>query len=210
MPALQGGIDYADPLGFYVGYWTSTIRWVDRPDVSIQNHNFLEQDFYGGYRTTFGDFGLDVGAIRYYYQGDFKASAATPVTANTTEVYVGGTWKIVSLKYNYVVSKNIFAWGDTTSSTKSEGSGYTDLTVTYPFDETVNLIAHLGHQTIRNDSDASYSDVKLGVTKDYGIGVVGLTFTDTDAKGKYPSEAYRWNGQDTGKAVLALSFTKTF
>src|SRR3954470_10411525 len=26
--ALQGGIDYAHPRGFYLGTWASTIRWV--------------------------------------------------------------------------------------------------------------------------------------------------------------------------------------
>ncbi|MBV8034499.1 MAG: hypothetical protein JOY88_05450, partial [Pelomonas sp.] len=25
-PALQGGIDYADPSGFYIGSWASTIK----------------------------------------------------------------------------------------------------------------------------------------------------------------------------------------
>ena len=26
-------------------------------------------DFYGGYKATFGDFGLDIGTIYYYYPG---------------------------------------------------------------------------------------------------------------------------------------------
>ena len=27
-PAVQGGIDYADKSGFYVGAWGSTIKWI--------------------------------------------------------------------------------------------------------------------------------------------------------------------------------------
>ncbi|MEO7150857.1 MAG: TorF family putative porin, partial [Burkholderiaceae bacterium] len=27
-PALQGGLDYAFPTGFYVGAWASTIQWI--------------------------------------------------------------------------------------------------------------------------------------------------------------------------------------
>src|SRR4051812_17806657 len=27
-PALQGGIDYTDKSGFYVGTWASTIKWI--------------------------------------------------------------------------------------------------------------------------------------------------------------------------------------
>ena len=206
-PAVQGGIDYAHSSGLYVGTWASTIEWADRKDLQIQKDNKAEVDLYGGYKGAAGDFTYDVGLIRYYYHGEFQPSAG--VTANTTEGYVGGGWKFVSLKYNYVLSQNIFNWGGTDSNTKTHGSGYTDLTVTYPIDETLNVIAHLGRQNIHNLGAASYTDYKLGVTKDFGFGVVGLAYTDTNAKGGV-GEAYRWANKDVGKGVLAASFLKTF
>lgn len=206
-PALQGGVDYAHSSGLYVGTWASSIEWTDRKDLQVHKNNRVELDLYGGYKGAVGDFGYDVGAIRYFYNGEFQASSG--VTANTTEVYLGGSWKFVSLKYNYVVSKSIFNWGGTDSGSRSKGSGYTDLTVTYPVDETLNLIAHLGHQTIRHLGDASYTDWKLGVTKDFGIAVVGLAYTDTNAKGK-AGEAYRWADKDVSRGVVALSVSKTF
>lgn len=206
-PAFQGGFDYSHSSGFYAGTWASTIEWVDRKDFQVQKDNHFEVDLYGGYKNTVGDFGYDLGAIRYYYPGSFNSAAG--VTANTTEVYVAGSWKIVSLKYNHVVSQNIFNWGGTDAATKTRGSGYYDLTVTYPIDETLNVIGHVGRQNIHNLSAASYTDYKLGVTKDFGFGVVGLSYTDTNAKGGV-GQAYRWAGKDVSNGVVALSFTKTF
>ncbi|MGE5492602.1 MAG: TorF family putative porin [Actinomycetota bacterium] len=206
-PAVQGGVDYSHSSGFYAGTWASTIEWVDRKDLQVQKDNHLEVDLYGGYKNTVGDFGYDLGAIRYYYPGSFNTAAG--VTANTTEVYVAGSWKFVSLKYNHVVSQNIFNWGGTDSGTKTRGSGYYDLTVTYPIDETLNVIGHVGRQNIHNLSAASYTDYKIGVTKDVGFGVVGLSYTDTNAKGGV-GQAYRWANKDVSNGVVALSFTKTF
>lgn len=206
-PALQAGVDYAHASGLYVGAWGSSIEWTDRQDFQVHKDNRVELDLYGGYKGTVGDFGYDVGAIRYFYPGNFQSGAG--VTANTTEVYVGGSWKFVSLKYNHVVSNSIFNWGGTAAGTKSEGSGYTDLTVTYPVNETLNVVAHLGRQNIKNYSAASYTDWKLGVTKDFGFAVVGLAYTDTNAKGG-DGEAYRWAGKDASRGVVALSLSKTF
>ncbi len=206
-PAIQGGVDYAHSSGLYAGAWASSIEWADRKDLQIHKNNYAEVDVYGGFKNAIGDFGYDVGAIRYYYPGAFQGSAG--VTANTTEVYLGGSWKIVSLKYNYVVSNSIFNWGGTTNDTKTKGSGYTDLTVTYPFDETLNLIAHVGRQQINNLGAASYTDWKLAATKDFGIAVVGLAYTGTNAKAN-TGEAYRWADKDVGKGVLALSVSKAF
>ena len=145
-PAVQGGVDYAHVSGLYVGAWGSMIEWADRKDLQVHKDNQVELDLYGGFKNAVGDFGYDLGAIRYFYPGKFQSGAG--VTANTTEIYIGGSWKFISLKYNYVVSSSIFNWGGTTADTKTRGSNYTDLTVTYPVNETLNLIAHLGRQEI--------------------------------------------------------------
>lgn len=217
-PAVQAGVDYAHSSGLYAGVWGSTIEWADRKDWSYQKDNKLELDLYGGYKGALGDFTYDVGAIRYYYPGSFQSTygGAANVTANTTEVYVAGGWKIVSLKYSEAVSQNFIGWGGTANNEKTKGSAYTDLTVTYPVNETLNLIAHYGHQSVKNTpagvSDWSYNDWKLGVTKDVGFGVVGLAYTDTDAKysASLPGINYNWAGKNVGKAVLAASFVKSF
>ena len=207
-PALQGGVDYAHSSGFYVGTWASTIEWVDRKTYSYQKDNNVEIDLYGGYKNTVGDFAYDVGMIRYFYPGNFNV-AGTPVTANTTEAYIAGTWSFFTLKYNHALTSFI-GWGNTTPDSKSKGSGYIDLTMTYPLDETTNIIAHVGRQNVKNNSFASYNDWKLGVTKDVGFGVVGLTYTGTTADAKVLDGDYNWSGKNVGRDVVALSFTKTF
>ena len=44
-------------------------------------------DFYGGYKATFGDFGLDVGAHLLLLP---RARAPTRLKINNCEIYVGG------------------------------------------------------------------------------------------------------------------------
>ncbi len=66
-------------------------------------------DFYGGYKTTFGDFGLDVGVIYYYYPGTGKYLARRR-KPRIFEAYIGGTWGPVSLKYFYCVHR--FLWAE--------------------------------------------------------------------------------------------------
>ena len=56
-PALQGGVDYADKSGFYVGAWGSTIKWIK--DVGGDAN--VELDLYGGYKGAVGDVAYDVG-----------------------------------------------------------------------------------------------------------------------------------------------------
>src|SRR5918992_1167638 len=60
-PALQGGFDYAHSSGLYVGNWNSNVS----EGAGFPGAN-LEMDFYGGWKKTFGDIGLDLGFIYYY------------------------------------------------------------------------------------------------------------------------------------------------
>jgi uncharacterized protein (TIGR02001 family) len=71
--------------------------------------------------------------------------------------------------------------GATKRPVKQRGSGYIDLSANYDLGNGWGVQAHVGHQDVRNYSDASYTDWKLGVTKDVGFGVVGLAYTDTNA-----------------------------
>ena len=53
-PAVQGGVDYADKSGFYVGAWGSSIKWIK--DANGGNAP-VEVDLYGGYKGAVGDVG---------------------------------------------------------------------------------------------------------------------------------------------------------
>jgi uncharacterized protein (TIGR02001 family) len=207
--AVQAGVDYAHASGLYVGAWGSNVKWVGDGGY-YDKGDYLELDIYGGYKWAVGDVGMDVGLITYNYPGSLISGMKTP---DTQEVYIGATYGIATLKYNYVVSDNFIGWYQTGPYKKSQGSGYTDLTVTYPVNETLSLIAHVGSQFVKNRTDASYSDWKVGVTKDVGFGVVGLAVTGSDAKQK-AGEAYDktlWGNEvDIAGTRVALSFLKTF
>ncbi|MBS1189918.1 MAG: hypothetical protein H6R10_1710 [Rhodocyclaceae bacterium] len=210
-PALQAGADYSHASGLYAGFWASNVKWTSLPAFTAKPDNHVETDFYGGYKGSLGDFGYDVGLIRYYYPGSLDRSTPGVVTPDTTEVYVGGSWKFVSLKYSQTVSDYMVAWVSPSASGKTQGSNYTDLTVTYPLNEKTNLIGHVGRQNIKNRSTASYTDWKLGATYDFGLAVVGLSYSDTNANtcGDAVPD-YCWDGRDVAKGRAVLSISKTF
>lgn len=205
-PAVQGGLDYEHSSGLYVGTWASNVGWVD--DVAKRN-NSMEWDFYAGYKNEIGPISYDVGAIRYYYPGDKMADTASP---DSTEIYLGLGWEFLEFKYSHAVSKHLFGWvGD--NDRKTRGSNYTELNASFEFDGGWGVSAHLGHQSIKNYSKASYTDWSLGVTKDVGFGTVGLTYTDSDADGNCnKSEPYCFgsNPKNAAGSRAVLSFSKEF
>ena len=200
-PAVQGGFDYAHSSGFYLGTWASNISWLSDVPPNADgktNSSSLEWDFYGGFKGSAGDFGYDVGLLQYYYPGKFMPGTNSP---NTLEGYVAGTWSFLTLKYSHSFS-DLFGWTD------SKNSGYLDLTATYEVVPSVNLIGHVGRQKIHGDnSGASYTDYKLGVTKDFSGTVVGLSYINTNASSAWYTNAF---GKDLGKDRVVLSVTRTF
>ena len=158
--ALQGGFDYAHDSGLYVGVWGSSIDWLSKGG--------LEVDVYGGYANSIGDFGYDVGVLQYFYPGG-KTSAGDD--ADTTEAYIGVSWKFISFKYSY-------AFTDLFGAPNSDGSQYYDLSADYDLGNGFGVSAHFGRQDIENAT--GYNDWKVGVSKEYAGFSFGLDFVDTD------------------------------
>jgi uncharacterized protein (TIGR02001 family) len=211
-PAIQGGFDYTHTSGFYLGTWASSISTLSDAGGGTVSAP-LELDIYGGYKNSFagGDWTYDFGVLQYVYPGSFPA---VYTKADTTEVYGAIGWKWISLKVSDVVSSHTFGFTKDGSGTgDTSGSTYVDLTGTYDLGNGWGVSAHVGHQKIKDYGDASYSDYKLGVTKDVGFGTVGLTLTDTNAKGSAPGGVtnpyYNAFSRDLGKSTAVLSFTKT-
>jgi uncharacterized protein (TIGR02001 family) len=178
-PALQGGFDYAHSSGFYVGNWNSNVS----SGAGFADGN-LEMDFYGGYKTAFGDFGLDVGAIYYYYPGSEMRGLTGGVNtgaADNKEVYIGGSWKFVSLKYSYAIDDYFATRGD--GGAKTRGTSYLDLSANYDLGNGWGVNGHVGRLDYKNFSNGDYTDWKVGVTKDLNGWVVGASYVDTNAKG---------------------------
>ena len=59
--AVQGGFDVGFDSGFYLGYWGSSLGYSD------DGENGFENDVYGGYAGSIGDFSYDLGLVQYYY-----------------------------------------------------------------------------------------------------------------------------------------------
>lgn len=199
-PAIQGGVDYTNPNGPYVGLWGSNVSWVK--NAGIENNSSLEGDLYGGYRGKLGGFGYDVGAITYYYPGDRITGMSSP---NTTELYLGANWKFLSAKYSHVVSPNFIGWQGTNGE-NTRGSNYIEANANYDLGGGWGLLGHVGHQRVENYTVASYSDYKLGISKDVGFGTVSLAYSDTNAK----ATPYTVDGENLAAGRGILSFTKSF
>jgi uncharacterized protein (TIGR02001 family) len=208
-PAFQGGIDFAHKSGFYLGNWNSNVSSV------LYNGASLEMDFYGGYKTTFGEFGLDVGLLYYYYPGTGKYNSA--FKPDYLEAYIGGTWGPIGLKYYYGFTDYFDLNGDLLtppSGVDSKGSQYLDLSASWSFDGGWGVNGHLGWQKIENGQalgliDDQYMDYKLGVTYDIsGSGwILGAAVIGTSEK-KLFLESDLSDG--AGKTSVVVSLTKTF
>ena len=87
--AVQGGIDWSGGPGFYAGTWLSNV------DFDGTATSGYEMDVYAGWGGEAGSFGYDLGVISYQY----------PVTPNFnfTELYVSGTFSVVTIGVNYTV-----------------------------------------------------------------------------------------------------------
>jgi len=174
-PALQGGVDYANANGFYLGAWGSTIKWIK--DAALETGNAaaktpkgsVELDLYGGYKFEAAGVAYDVGYLRYQYVSNtYKDAASYNVNANTDEAYAAATYGPATLKYSYALS-DLFGYGDT------KGSTYWDLSATYDLGNGYSFVPHVGRQSITdgkyNNHGYSYNDFALTLNKDLGNGL---------------------------------------
>lgn len=229
-PALQGGFDYSHASGFYLGNWNSNVN--EGAGFPAAN---LEMDFYGGFKKSWGDFGIDLGAIYYYYPGSDANAAGGTALAHPTdgrtphtgsvdnkEIYVGVSWKFLSLKYYYGLD-------DYFSLPNTKHSNYLDLSASYDLGDGWGINGHIGrfrlkgwHTSGTDLTKGSYTDWKIGVTKDISGWVFGLAYVDTNAKGSCNVANpgfYCFSNQapfsalatkDAGKATVVLSVNRTF
>jgi uncharacterized protein (TIGR02001 family) len=190
--ALQGGADYTNnPTGLYAGVWASTIKWID----DIGGDANVEIDLYGGKRGEFGpSISYDVGGLYYLY----PSNGLNP-NANTFEVYGQLGYGPGYIKYSHSTT-NLFGTSD------SKGSGYLDIGTNVDIATGLTLNIHAGHQRVAHNSAFSYSDYKIGLTKDVGFASVSVALVkaNTDV---YISPV---NGKNLAKSGLVLAVSKTF
>jgi len=235
-PAIQGGFDYAHESGLYIGNWNSSISWVSdsyKTSGGVATSAPLEMDFYGGFKKEFiGEgFASDIGILQYYYPTAGIQATGSYVNPNTTEIYAAQNFTFGPVtgfaKVSYAVT-TLFG------NVNSTGSYYPDLTLNYDtgfWGITAN--GHVGYQyvagnqpssgsaygpgaisvsSVSNSTLYSYTDWKLGLTKDFGGGLSGaIAYTGTNAptyKGNYGW--YSPSGKNNGRSAGLISLTKVF
>jgi len=193
-PALQGGADYANnPAGLYAGVWASTINWIK--DAGGDGSG--ELDLYAGKRGQVSEaLSYDAGVLTYVY-----AANGLPVSANTTEIYGQLGYGPAYVKYSHSVT-NLFGFAD------SKNSGYLDIGANIDAGDGYTVNLHGGHQKVKRNGAASYTDWKLGVSKDFGVVSGAMAVIGTNAQESAYTSAV--NGRFLGKTALQLTIGKVF
>jgi len=197
-PALQGGADYVHASGWYLGAWGSTIKFAK----DAGGDGEVEIDVYGGKRGELSSgLSYDVGVLRYFYPDNKLGRVAGFVSAHTTEVYGQLGYGPAYVKYSHATT-NLFGFVD------SENSGYLDIGANLDAGNGLTVQLHAGHQKVKNNEAADYTDWKIGVSRQFEIATVSLAYIGTNAgKSAYASLK---NGKFTGRDALVLSVSRTF
>ena len=220
-PAIQGGFDYSHASGFYLGNWNSNVA-----SQVYTGGSGIEMDVYGGYKRSFGDFGFDIGYLYYYYpQAEFESAEGGSQRFDTQEIYLGGSWKWISVKVFLAVS-DYFGLGSTQVNggywaSKSDGSllpdrggsknsSYLDLTASIPVGDKLTIGAHVGSLKAKNYGELDYTDWKLGLTYNVKGWLLGAAYVDTDASRDWYYTGGSTGNRETGTATVVASVGRTF
>jgi uncharacterized protein (TIGR02001 family) len=205
-PALQFGADLALPVGFYIGAWGSTIKWIR----DSGGDSTVEVDVYAGWKKeVVSGLTLDVGVLQYLYPSAKTAAwDAVYDNPNTTEVYGAVTFGPATVKYSHSTS-NLFGNRD------SKGSGYLDLSASFGLPEGFSLAPHVGYQKVKGyTSTLSYTDYSLTLSKDISGTVVSVAYVGTNTKtvaGNPNGNAYYDpSGANLGKDTVVFGIKRTF
>ena len=203
--ALQAGVEYSADAGFYAGAWGSNISWLS--DLSTQEapvSSSLELDVYAGYRRALGErASLDVGAIGYFYPGDFPDGFNS---ADTGELYAAlnltpSAHTTLGAKVAYAVT-DLFGYAD------SDGSTYLELNGGWEFRPGWTAAAHAGRQWIASNEAYDYSEWRLGLTRAFDSGFsVAAAWNDTDAERALYTNP---QGRRLADGTLTLTLAKAF
>ena len=200
--ALQGGVDYANANGFYLGAWGSTIKWIKDASYAgeTQVKGPVELDIYGGYKFEAAGVAYDVGFLRNENLGNTLKNTSANTNkfgnANTSEIYGAATYGVATLKYSDSLT-NLFG------NLNSKHSTYWDLSATFDLGSGYTLVPHFGRQSVKNSSALSYTDKALTLNKDLGDGLsASVSAISTSGKGDSDFASYLTNYDAAKNAVV--------
>lgn len=179
-PAVQGGLDWADSSGWYVGAWASSIDFGPGDDAS------MEVDIYGGYTWEANDVSYDVGLLYYAYPGADSSSGYDFI-----EAYAGLGLDLAAVSLSGAVHYTPDNFGETGTGWHMTGGLSSGLT------DTLSIDANVGFSQVTEDFGEDYLDWNLGLSYSFSRLAVDLRYHDTDA----PDCA----GSCDARVVLSLS-----
>jgi uncharacterized protein (TIGR02001 family) len=162
----SGGIDYSHDSGFYAGTWVGNVDFSGGAGAGE-----YELDVYAGFGGEAGGFGYDLGVITFQY----------PINPNTsfTEVYVSGTYSLVTIGVNYTADA-----GSANDAENTAGAtGYFDKGDIYlfgsvDFDTAAGGVSLYAGSYMFNNSDKSYTNGNAYLDLDYNHYGVSLSKDD--------------------------------
>ena len=162
-PALQAGLTYTAPAGFYVGAWASNV------DFGSGGPN-VELDTYIGYNTDLGDefVNLDVMLNRYNYLGGNGSDLAYNELIG--KLTFGG---VVSLSAGY--TNDVWASG--------EDGWYLGAGAAIPLPSDYSLNVNVGQSMFDSSVARNYLDYGVSVSKSWGNLGVSLGYVGTSRDG---------------------------
>ena len=188
--AIQGGFDWSHDSGFYAGVWGSNVSFGDTN---------LEFDTYAGFANEIGDFGYDVGVLKYNYND--TSSHDDPV-----EWYINGTYSYFSAGFAYSPS-----WFGSHDSSKYVhlGFDYDELPMGLALSASVGKSFGDAYDDKNGDgvNDFDYVDYKLGVNRDFAGVNVDLSYVGNDlSKKECNSYGYDYKkGNCDDRFILSVS-----
>ncbi len=178
--ALQGSLDWHGDRGITGGVWASNT-----------SDSGSELDLWAGWGTAIGEFGVDLGAIYYYYPEAEENGGGDP---SYPEIYVGGSYGPAVLR---VYLSNDFAGTD-------EDAYYVMGAVSGQISDTTVWSLQVGlsgGDGVTASLGEEYVDYSLGLSRLLGDGLtasVSLVGTDLEFAG------------ETDKAKLVLGISQSF
>lgn len=162
-PAVQGGLDWAGPGGWYVGTWASNIDFGSGDDASV------EVDIYGGYAWEANGVSYDLGVLYYAYPG-----AESSAGYDFVEAYAGLSYDLDAVSLSGAVHFTPDNFGET-------GTGwYLTGGLSGALSDALSMDANVGFSQVTEDFGEDYLDWNVGLSYSFSSVALDLRYHDTD------------------------------
>ena len=212
-PAVQGYFELQynvnDWLKLYAGLWGSSLN------PSFAN---AEIDISGGARMAFGNFGLDLGYVYYYYPGPAAVQLVGPPAGSSIsfgDFYAKPSYKVADwLTLGAVVDYgNNFNNGVGIAGSKVAGyySGNAMITLPFSFNGvTVAVNPEIGRQFVQCTGCTSFTYWDVGLIFNFKAATLDLRYWDTSMRNSPAAINLLGNNVAKSTFVATLKFDTTF